>query len=286
MQLDRRQVRRAFGRAAATYDQAAVLQQRMVDEIIERLQLVQLEPRTILDLGCGTGYGARALARKYPNAHIVALDLAQAMVLHARAHNEARGQFSWLCADAESLPLKPASVDLILCAATLQWCELDEVFEQCAYVLRAEGLLTFASFGPDTLLELRESWRQVDDQAHVHDFVDMHNVGDALVQAGFADPVLDVEYVQLTYADPKQALNEIRELGSTYAATSRPRGLLGKQRYQRLLETLSAHAGSDGRIPLTFECVYGHAFASGTMQQRILPDGSVSIPLRPGNIKR
>ena len=284
MQLDKRQIRRAFGRAATTYDQVAVLQQRMVDEIIARLELVQLEPRTIIDLGCGTGYGARALAQKYPQAKIIALDLALEMLRVARSKNSACDNVSWLCGDAESLPLRRGSVDLILCSATLQWCDLAAVFAQCAAVLRREGLFTFASFGPDTLAELRAAWRRIDDQVHVHEFVDMHNVGDALVHAGFADPVLDVERVQLTYADPKQALDEVRKLGSTNAAVDRRRGLLGKQRYRRLLEALSA--GSDGRVPVTFECVYGHAFATGNLQQEVLPDGSVTIPVPPHGIQR
>ncbi len=279
MQLDKRQIRRSFSRAAATYDQAAVLQRRMLDETIQRLDLVQLEPRTVVDLGCGTGYGVAGLNHRYPDAQIIALDLAESMLRYARAQSHGNSRPDWICGDAEHLPLADNSVDLIVCSATLQWCELEQVFRECARVLRNKGVFAFTSFGPDTLLEVRQAWRQVDDRVHVHDFIDMHDIGDALLHAGFSDPVLDVERVQLTYADTRQALNEVRRLGSTNAAIDRRRGLLGKQRFQALQQALVDLRTADGRLPVTYECIYGHAFAAPHPRQTRLPDGSVAVPI-------
>ena len=202
MQLDKRQIRRAFSRAAKSYDDAAILQRRIADELIQRLELVRLQPRRILDLGCGTGYAARKLKRHYRRAEVIGLDLAEGMLGRARRRFSWRAREHWLCGDAEHLPLADQSVDLIVCSATMQWCDLDALLDESIRVLRPDGLLAFASFGPDTLLEVRRAWREVDDGVHVHDFIDMHDVGDALVRAGFEMPVLDAETVQLTYAGP------------------------------------------------------------------------------------
>jgi len=263
-----------------TYDQVAVLQRHMLDGLFDRLDLVQLQPRIILDLGCGTGYGVDGLRQRYPQAQIIALDIAASMLAIVRQKYASSPQIWCVCSDAEALPLTASGVDLIVCSATLQWCDLHTVIAGCLRILRPNGVLAFASFGPDTLCEIKNAWRQVDQQTHVHDFIDMHNVGDVLVELGFDAPVLDVERVQLTYADPSRALNDVRQIGSTNAAKNRARGLLGKQQYRALLSALAELQNADGLVPVTYECIYGHAFAPAEPRQFRETDGSVSIPIR------
>lgn len=262
--LDRRRLRASFERAAETYDEVAVLQRAIADRLLERLDVVKLQPAVVLDTGCGTGYVTRALARRYPCAQRIALDIAESMVRHTR-----RG-FGWrrlflrpplhVCAAAEALPLASASVDMIVSNLALQWCDAPAAFAEFRRVLRPGGLLTFTTFGPDTLTELRRAWQAVDDRPHVHGFFDMHDLGDMLVHEGFADPVLDVERLTLTYGDVMEVLRDLKRLGAHNAAVQRARGLTGKRQFARFRAAYEARR-LDGRIPATYETVYGHAWA-------------------------
>jgi malonyl-CoA O-methyltransferase len=185
------------------------------------------------------------------------------------------------CGDAEALPLASASVDLIVSNLTLQWCRPPVVFAEFRRVLRPGGLLVFTSFGPDTLMELREAWRAADGAAgaHVHEFVDMHDLGDQLLHAGFADPVLDVERVVLTYAEVRGVLRDLKQIGAHNAAQTRARGLTAKGRFARFeqaYETLRR----DGVIPATYEVVYGLAWApqrppTGAERETVVPLASI-----------
>ncbi len=273
-EVDPRAVRRAFARAAATYDAAAVLQREVAARMAARLDVVRLAPAAILDAGCGTGEAVGELAARYPGARVVALDVALPMVAAARAR-AARGQSllarllpaagarraPWfVCADIEALPLPGVAFDLAWSNLALQWVnDLPRAFAEFRRVLKVGGLLTFTTFGPDTLREVRRAFARVDGHTHTNRFADMHDVGDMLVQAGFADPVLDVEQMTLTYADPGALLRELKSLGATNATRGRPHGLMGRARWQRMLAALDA-ARHDGRIPATFEVVYGHAW--------------------------
>lgn len=258
--LDRDAVRRHFTRAATTYDGAAVLQRRVADQLIERLDVVRLKPERILDAGCGTGYCARMLARRYRRARVVGLDLAPAMAARARA---AAGWFSrtrYAAGDAERLPFAHGVFDMVVSNFMLPWCDPPAVFAECLRVLRPEGLLVFTSLGPDTLEELRRAWERADGAAHVHTFLDMHDVGDALVHAGFAEPVMDVERYTLTYADAYAVMRDLKALGAQNALRGRPRGLTGRARFERARASYDATA-AEGRVAATCEVVYGHAWA-------------------------
>jgi len=229
-QLDRRVVRATFARAAASYDAAAVLQREIADRLMERLEYIRITPARILDLGCGTGYVTHLLAKRYRHAQLLGLDLALAMAHAARRRNTPRWPFAlgqqlgrcrFVIADAELLPLADHSMDLIVSSLTLQWCDPDRVFRECRRVLKPGGLFLFTTFGPDTLKELRTAWRAVDNRVHVHDFIDMHDLGDALVRARFADPVMDVEHLTLTYPEVNNLLRELKAIGAHNAAAAR-----------------------------------------------------------------
>lgn len=280
--LDKRSLRSSFERAAAGYDEVAVLQRAIADRMLERLDVVKLVPASVLDIGSGTGYVTRALMHRYPRARMHAVDLAHAMVRQARARTRlrrwlARTPGAFVCADLERLPFAAASFDMIVSNLTLQWCDPVAVFAECRRALRPGGLFMFTTFGPDTLTELRAAWHAVDERPHVHGFLDMHDIGDLLVRAGFAEPVMDVERFTLTYADVLDVLRDLKRLGAHNAAHGRARGLTGKTSFMRFKQAYEAMR-VDGRIPATYEAVYGLAWAPETAPQRAV-DGAVEVPL-------
>ena len=286
--IERGEVRRAFDRAAATYDAAAELQRRVRDELLSRLDYVKLEPAAVLDLGAGTGHAALALKRRYPASTVLAVDLAESMLREARRRQTLFRRFQRVCADAAALPLRSASVELVFSSLMLQWCDVpDGVFAECRRVLRPGGLLSFTTFGPDTLVELRRAWAAADDGVHVSRFLDMHDVGDALVRAGFAEPVMDVDRVTLTYAEVRDLMRDLKAIGAHNAASGRRRGLTGRSTFARVVDAYERER-RDGRLPATYEVVYGHAWAPAADGRRADSSGEVRVPIhsigrrRPG----
>lgn len=287
-QLDKRLIRDAFNRAAPNYDTNAVLQHEVADRMLERLEFIRLAPELIIDIGTGTGRGARGLVQRYRNARVVALDLAQAMLVQSRQ------QLNWLarwrprqlfvCGDAEHLPLRDRCAQLLFSNLTLQWCtDLDQAFHECRRVLQPGGLLMFSSFGPDTLKELRQSWRAVDDCVHVNAFMDMHDIGDALLRAGFTDPVMDVEHITLTYSDALQLMREIKAIGAHNVTAGRLHGLTGRHKLQKLISAYEQFR-RDGVLPCTYEVVYGHAWIPEKSGLTAHAGGETHVPIK--NIQR
>ncbi|HSO07569.1 MAG TPA: malonyl-ACP O-methyltransferase BioC [Pelomicrobium sp.] len=282
--VDKRQVRQAFDRAAASYDRAAVLQREVADRMLERLDYVRLAPAAILDAGCGTGYGLERLRERYPQATRIALDLAPAMLRYVRERapwwRRALGrQPGLVCGDLERLPLRPGSVDLVWSNLTLQWCnDLKAAFDGVHRALTVGGLFMFSTFGPDTLKELRAAFGRVDRYTHVNRFVDMHDIGDLLLAAGFADPVVDMEFVTVTYPDFARLLAEIRAIGAHNVTRGRRRGLMGKRAWQAAREHYET-LRRDGVLPATFEVVYGHAWKTAP---RRVEDGRAIVRFERG----
>jgi malonyl-CoA O-methyltransferase len=270
--LDQRWLRAAFNGAATRYDRAAVVQREVADRLTDRLDLIRLRPRQVTDIGCGTGYCTRALARRYPSARIYALDIAEAMLAAAR-HRSPRvfSRQHFACGDAQCLPLRSAAFDLVFSSLTLQWCsDLDGTFRELRRVCAPGGLLLFSTLGPDTLRELRESWAAADADTHVNGFLDLHDVGDALVTAGFADVVMDVDRITRTQPDVVSVMRELKLLGAHNVTRGRPRHLIGRGRLQRVTAAYEAQRRPDG-LPVTYEVVYGHAW-------RPAAPGHVAVP--------
>lgn len=277
--LDGRQVRRSFGRAAHDYDAAAVLQARVRKELLDRLDLVRIEPTVVLDLGAGTGHASIALKRRYRSSQVVALDLAEGMLQEAERRQTLLRRFRRVCADAAALPVRSGSVDMVFSNLMLQWCDdPDRVFGECRRVLKAGGLLTLATFGPDTLVELRRAWAAADGRTHVNRFIDMHDLGDALVRSGFAEPVMDVERYTLTYLEVRDLMRDLKSIGAHNANAGRPRGLTGKGTLARMVDAYEDFR-RDGRLPATYEVVFGHAWAPVTAPRDRSASTEVSVPL-------
>lgn len=283
-QLDRAGVRAAFDRAGPTYEATAVLQARVAEELLSRLEPFDFRPGVILDLGAGTGRLSAALKRRYRRALVVALDLAPGMLRQAARHQRFLRRFERVCADAARLPLEDGSVDVVFSNLMLQWCDpLDDALAEVRRVLKPQGFFLFSTFGPDTLRELRSAWAEVDSYNHVNRFLDVHDVGDALVRSGLLEPVLDVDRLQVTYGDALSLMRDLKAIGARNATAGRARSLAGRERLQRVLAAYESFR-KDGRLPATYEVVYGAAWGSAGKPAAPARGGEVRIP--PSRIGR
>lgn len=283
--LDKRLIRESFDRAAAGYDDVALLQQTVAQRLLERLDLIKLQPQRILDVGAGTGQLALQLTRRYKNCEVIALDLAPAMLTLARQRlgilDRWFGKQRFICADADHLPLADNSVDMIISNFAIQWCsDLDQTFGEFQRVLKPNGLLLFTTFGPDTLKELRQAWRSVDDNIHVNSFIDMHDIGDAMIRSRLADPVMDTERLTLTYQDGMAVMRDLKAMGAHNVTAGRSHALTGKQKLKQMLDAYEKYRNGNGLLPATYEVVYGHAWGTETRKpQQQQESGVVRIPL-------
>lgn len=283
--VDLRQVRRNFARAATGYDAVAVLQREVASRMLERLDYVKIEPERVFDLGCGTGASLTALGERYPKAHVLGADASEAMLGVGRGQ---RSRLRWLlpflrgnkatllAADAQSLPVKTGTQGLIWSNLMLHWLEEPQpALREMHRALDVGGLLMFSTFGPDTLKELRACFS--DGYEHTQRFADMHDYGDMLLECGFSDPVMDVEILTMTYAGVDDLFRDLRQNGAGCAMHARRHGLMGRAtwtaaraRYEALMK--------EGRLPATFEIVYGHAWKAAP---RTTADGAAIVRFDP-----
>lgn len=283
--VDLRQVRRNFARAATSYDAVAVLQREVGSRMLERLDYVKIEPRRVLDVGCGTGISLTALSERYPKSKVIGADASEAMLRTGRTQ---RSGLRWLLpflrssrsslvsADALALPFTAGSLGLVWSNLMLHW--LDDplpAFHEIYRALDVDGLLMFSTFGPDTLKELRTSFS--DGYAHTQRFADMHDYGDMLLECGYADPVMDVEALTMTYASLDDLFRDLRQSGAACAMQARRRGLMGRSAWNAVRTGYERHR-SEGRLPATFEVVYGHAWKTQAKKPR---DGSAIVRFDP-----
>ena len=294
--VDPAAVRRGFARAAATYDGAAALQREVGSRMAQRLEYVKIAPAVIIDAGCGTGEAVGELGVRYPGSAVVAFDIALPMVEAARKRARtqqsllrrllhpltARGAATprFVCADLNALPFAGVCADLVWSNLALQWVnDVPRAIAEFRRVLKVGGLLTFTTFGPDTLREVRSAFARTGGATYTNRFIDMHDIGDMLIHAGFADPVMDMEQMTLTYESPRAMLAELKAIGATNRTRGRLRGLMGRRRFERATRALETMRDA-GRIPATFEVVYGHAWK---VAPRTPPQGQAIVRVqRPG----
>ena len=265
-----------FARAAASYDAAAVLAREVGRRMDERLEYIRLAPSHVADIGCATGDGIRSLQKRYPAALPVALDLAWPMLQQVRHKTPlwqrlSRRQARLLCADVHALPLAGFSQSLLWSNLMLHW--LDDprpALQEMQRVLKVDGLLMFAMLGPDTLKELRTACLACGIEPPLRNFLDMHDVGDMLLDAGFADPVMDMEMLTLTYASPRGLLRDQRQLGCRNAML----GELPWRDWRRVLQQYSRQCAAGQPLAASFEIIYGHAWKP---EPRQIADGRAII---------
>ncbi len=279
--LDKRLLRRSFEKAAAGYDAAAALQHEVCRRMLARLDYIKHEPAAVLDAGSGTGNAIAALRARYPRATLCALDIAFAMVRRARAYAPWWRRLLGrdvvpVCGDIERLPLRAAAVGMVWSNLALQWVnDPSRAFAEFRRVLAPGGLLMFSTFGPDTLKELRAAYQGIDRYTHVNRFIDMHDLGDMLVHGGFADPVMDMEYVTLTYGDVRALMHDLKTIGAHNVTAGRRPGMTARAALAAVERNYEA-LRRDGRLPATFEVIYGHAWAP---RPRTTAHGRTIIPI-------
>lgn len=250
---DKRRVAASFSRAADSYDSVAALQRSVGIDLLARLP-VQLAPQRWLDLGCGTGHFSRVLAARYPQAEGVALDLAEGMLRHARPLGGAR---RFVAGDAESLPLRGGSVELIFSSLAVQWCaDFAAVLSEARRALQPGGVLAFSSLCVGTLQELRDSWQAVDGFVHVNRFRRFSEYQQLCADSGLQVLGLERKAQSLHFSDLRQLTHELKALGAHNLNPGRPDGLTGRARIRALVEAYERFRQPQG-LPATYQVVYG-----------------------------
>ena len=261
--FDQEKVRRAFDLAAENYDEFAVLQNEVCQRLLEKLDIVKITPQFILDAGTGTGAAIPPLFKKYKKAQLVALDLSEKMLKQAGRHGNILRSPHLVCADIENLPFADNVFDLVFSSLSMQWCnDLGAALREARRVLKPGGLFVFTTFGPDTLKELRQSWAQVNNANHVNQFIDMHDIGDALLHDGFAEPVMEAEILTVTYDTVDRLMRDLKAIGANVTSDSADNnnaGLGGKAALQELRKAYEKFR-KDDVLPASYEIIYGHAW--------------------------
>ena len=274
-------IEKKFSRAASNYDHIAHLQDIVGQRLLQRLQLVKIAPKTVLDLGCGTGKVTKLLKKHYPKAQVFALDLALPMLEKARQRYWPWVRPAAIQADMAQLPFAAQSLDIVFAHFVVHWHQdHTQLFQELRRVLKPGGLVIFSTVGPDSLKELRQAWQAVDNYAHVNTFIDMHDLGDVLLHAQFVDPVMEMEYFCLTYKDTMSLMRELKASGASHIHQARTPHLMGKNRLQQCAKAYESFRNEQGKLPVTYEIVYGHAFVPAASDRaHANAQGEVNIPL-------
>ena len=246
------QVRSSFNKASSIYNENAFLQNEIAKRLAEKLKVISIQPETIIDLGSGTGFLSEKTAKIFPDAQLICVDFAQRSL-------SMNSQKLKVCADSYQLPLKSNSVDFVVSNLMMQWCsDLKTLFDECHRVLKPQGLILFTTFGPETLKELKRSWSVVDSSPHVNEFIDMHDIGDQMIQSGFQSPIMEMEKLTLTYEKVLDLMRDLKGIGAQ-SVENRSKSLTGKTKFKKMLEMYESYR-ENGKIPATYEVIYGHAW--------------------------
>ncbi len=270
-----------FNSAAKHYEQYALIQKEIGGRLFDRLKYIKLDPKNILDLGCGPGPYTRQLATLYSQANVTGIDISPEMIAEAIEQSDGNSRLSFYCEEATRTHLADHSFDLIFSNLLFHWCDTQSLVKECFRLLKPNGLLLFTSLGPDTLYELRQSWKKIDNFAHVNSFTDMHHVGDALLKQDFKDPVTDVEYLTATFPDLLSLMSSLKSVGVQNANVNRPLGLYSTHTLKKLAEYYEEFRNENNLLPITFEVIYGQAWQPDLSHQQTRDaEGNVRIPIK------
>jgi malonyl-CoA O-methyltransferase len=258
---------KAFNRHAQDYENVAIVQREIGDRLFERLDYMKITPRYILDLGCGSGLFSQKLKKKYPNAYIVGVDIAYAMLKQARKKQRMWRKWPLINADMNRLPFADGLFDLVFANQVIHWSKpLSAVVSELNRVMNAQGCLMFSTLGPDTFIELKRAWALADDHSHTNEFIDMHDIGDCLLAEQFLDPVVDMEMLTAHYHDLATLLRSMKRQGVKNINPARNHGLTGKRTWSLFETGYQKFCTSEGKFPLTYEVIYGQAW-KGTQRR-------------------
>ena len=253
MPLDYEAIRESFNKAANNYEDNGVLQKEIMLRMMERLKMeADLNPKLILDLGCGTGWAMPELLKLYPNCEITGIDFSQNMLNQVPKHN----QIKTIHHDVHSLPLDDNCVDIVYSNMMLHWSNEADVFKECLRVLKHDGLLLMSALGETTLFELKQCWKDIDNQPHVNSFPALHNMGDQLLNTGYQNVVVNTEVLTLTYTDIRALMNDIKASGGKNVDEKRQKSMYSRNQLQKLSKSYDAFKQEDGRLPASYEVVY------------------------------
>jgi len=257
----KKEISKSFNQQAQCYEKAAKVQHEIGHRLFERLDYLKIAPRYILDLGCGTGVHSSLLKRKYPKACIVSCDLALQMLVVTQKKQRLWRKWPLVNADMHQLPFADGVFDLVFANQAIHWSEaIPQVFRELNRVMNQEGCLMFSTLGPDTFKELRMAWGGVDTHAHTNPFIDMHDIGDHLLRERFAEPVVDMEMLTVQYVDLNTLLHSLKAQGVRNINPQRNNGWTGRRRWQQFSKNYQSFCTVDGKYPLSYEVVYGHAW--------------------------
>ena len=261
------EIRNSFNRHAAQYEHFSRVQQEIGRRLFERLSYLKNIPTCVLDLGCGTGYFSQLLQTLYPKAQIVGVDIAHSMLTQAKIKQDADNHWSLLNADMRCLPFDASTFDLVFANQVIHWSfPMQQILQEINRVMSAEGCLMFSTLGPDTFIELKQAFSRADPYTHVNDFVDLHIVGDCLLQELFIDPVVDRECLTAHYSSLTALLSSLKAQGVRNVHPARNLGLTGRSTWRIFTEAMAASKTSKGDYPLSYEVIYGHAW-KGTLHR-------------------
>lgn len=263
--MDKQRIAHNFSKAAPHYEEYAFLQKEIAKRLVERMQCLKRSFSNILDLGSGTGLLIPWLKKMYPKARITGVDIAYSMTQQAQKQhgNWFRRSPQFVCADFERLPFSSDHFDLVISNCSFQWSvHIEQLLKEIQRVSQKGGCLFFSSFGPDTLIELRNSFSKVDSLPHVHDFLDMHILGDRLVGAQFIDPVIDREDLKCQYSGVNALLKDLKMTGANNLSPSRPKGLFSPRRYKEMLKHYPIDPKHPRQVIASFELIFGHGICT------------------------
>jgi malonyl-CoA O-methyltransferase len=263
--LKLKDVRRRFDRAAAHFGEADFVHRASFSALTERLAPVLINPSRILDLGAASGRGSRSLAKAFRKSRVISFDVSGRMLQAARKEKPLLSKLTELQGDATQIPLQTGCIDLVFANMLLPWIfDLPTCFSEIARVLKKGGVFAFATLGPDSLAELRNAWSGDDEHDHVNYFPDMHDVGDALLRAGLANPVLDVDRLTVTYRDSDSLYRDLTTSGARNSLVNRRKSLTGRKRFTQMEQAIFAGIPSS-HLSLSLELVCGHAWGTGPL---------------------
>ena len=260
--IDKEYKRKVFNRNAKTYDEYSSLQNKISDNLFKKLDLIEVRPNFILDLGCGTGRNGGILKEKYQNIRLINYDFSINMLQEAKKnqHKVLGAKSEFICGDIEKLSFSENTFDVIWSTSSLQWCNnLSDIFKRAKLILKPGGLFIFSTFGPNTLFELKNVTKRISNYQKTNNFLDVLSIKDKLVKEGFSNPVIDSEEFCLTYQNINKLFLDLRKIGATSGFKSKKIGLSGKS-FLKLISDGYKEYSYDGIYPATYEPVYCYAW--------------------------